>query len=297
MDNRNGEIIMKKSTKILTLIIALCILVGLVSGCAAKDKTEPIQATNRLEDILARGYMEVATEPYFPPYEFIDPSKKGNEQYVGSDIELAQYIADELGVELRVVPLEFSAVLSSITEGKYDMAISALSYTPARAEAMNMTKGYYFAEAGDGHGLLIRKEDAANIKGPDDISDKIVVAQSGSLQELFVNDQIPKYKEFKRVSTTTDGFLMVQENKADVCATYIPTGQLYIDANVDCGLMIVENFKFTEDESTAGNRIGIPLGEDELTAKINEIIDKLISSGKYEEWHKEYNEYATNLGL
>ncbi len=288
---------MKKRTKLLTIIMAICIMVGITSGCAAKETNAPVEAKNRLEDIMARGYIEVATEPYFAPYEFIDPSKKGEEQYVGSDIEMAKYIANELGVELRIIPLEFSAVLSSITEGKYDMAISALSYTPARAEAMNMTKGYYFSEGGAGHGLLIRTEDAETIKGPDDASDKTVVAQSGSLQELFVNNQILEYKEFKRVSATTDGFLMVQENKADMCATFIPTAQLYIDANPDCGLMIVEDFKFTEDESTAGTRIGIPLGEDELTAKVNEIIDKIVSSGEFEQWHIKYTEYATSLGL
>ncbi|MGB4438882.1 MAG: transporter substrate-binding domain-containing protein [Sedimentibacter sp.] len=288
---------MKKLTKMLAIMMALCTMVGMVSGCAAKDTTETAKTKNRLEDIQSRGYIEVVTEPYFAPFEFIDPSKKGDEQYVGSDIKLAQYIADELGVELHIIPLEFSAVLSSITEKKYDLAISALSFTPARAEAMNMSKGYYFAEGGEGHGLLIRKEDAANIKGPDDISDKVIVAQSGSLQELFVNEQIPKSKEFKRVSAVTDGFLMVQEGKADVCATYIPTGQLYIDANTNSGLPIVEGFKFTQDESTAGNRIGIPLGEDELTAKINEIIDKLVSSGDFEQWHEEYTKYAKDLGL
>ena len=289
-----------KKTKLLAVLLALSTMLGMISGCSADNttaKTETTEPKNRLEAILERGYIEVATEPYFAPYEFIDPSKKGNEQYVGSDIELAQYIADELGVELRIVPLEFSAVLSSITEGKYDLAISALSYTPARAEAMNMSKGYYFAEGGDGHGLLIRIEDAENIKGPEDIADKVIVAQSGSLQELFVNEQIPAYKEFKRVSTTTDGFLMIQEGKADVCATSIPTAQLFIDANANSGLMVVEDFEFFMDESTSGTRIGIPLGEVELTEKINEIIDKVLNDGTFEQWHKEYTEYQKKLGL
>jgi polar amino acid transport system substrate-binding protein len=289
---------MKKS-KLIALLLAMSAMVGIISGCSA-DKTAKQTAAepkNRLEAIIERGYMEVATEPYFAPYEFIDPSKKGNEQYVGSDIKLAQYIADELGVELRIVPLEFSAVLSSITEGKYDLAISALSYTPARAQAMNMSNGYYFAEGGDGHGLLIRTEDAENIKSAEDVADKVIVAQSGSLQELYVNEQIPKYKEFKRVSSTTDGFLMVQEGKADVAATSIPTAQLYIDANKDSGLMVVESFEFFVDEKTSGTRIGIPLGEEELTNKINEIIDEVVNDGTFEQWHEEYTEYSKELGL
>ena len=89
---------------------------------------------NRLNDILERGYIEIATEPYFAPNEFIDPTKSGDEAYVGSDIELANYIGESLGVEVRIKPMDFTSVLGSITTGKYDLAISALAYTPARAE-------------------------------------------------------------------------------------------------------------------------------------------------------------------
>lgn len=239
----------------------------------------------------------MVTEPYFAPNEFIDPTKSGSEQYVGSDIELAKYIADKLGVELKIIPLEFSAVLSSITEGKYDLAISALAYTPARAEAMIMSKGYYFSEDSPGYGLLIRKENKAEIKNAEDLAEKTVVAQSGSLQELFVNEQIPKYKEFKRVSSTTDGILMVEENKADSCVVAKSMAQLYIDANSECGLTIVEDFEFEIDESLGGTRIGVTLGEDELADRINEIIDEVVNSGQYEQWYKEYTEYAKSLGL
>lgn len=288
---------MKKRTRILIIIMSLCTIVGMISGCSAKNTTAAINSKNRLEAIKARGYIEVATEPAFAPYEFIDPSKKGDEQYVGSDMKFAQHIADKLGVKLKIVPLEFGAVLSSITEGKYDLAISALSYTPARAEAMNMSKGYYFSKDNAGHGLLIRKEDEAAIKGPDSLADKTVVVQSGSLQELFATTQIPKEKELKRVSSTTDGFLMVQEGKADVSITSIPTAQLYIDANASAGLTIVKGFEFKQDESTLGNRIGIPKGETELTDKINEIIDEVVKSGDFEKWHEEYTTYAKSLGV
>ena len=285
----------KKITKLITILLLTAIVLGVISGCTSS--ATKAESTNRLDAIKERGYLEVVMEPYFAPFEFIDPSKEGQEQYLGSDVEFAKYIADKFGVELRIVPLEFGAVLSSITEGKYDLAISALAYTPARIEAMNMSKGYYFPKDNPGYGLLIRKEDASEIKGPEDIKDKIIVAQSGSLQEMFVNEQVPEYKEFKRVSATTDGFLMVQENKADVCSVSIAMAQLYIDANPNAGLMIVENFEFEFDESVDGTRVGIPLGEDELTEEINKIVDEVVSTGLYEKWYMEYTEYAKSLGL
>ena len=284
---------MKKQIKgIITGLVMAGLLAGCSSGSAATTGT-----ANRLEAIKAKGVISVVMEPYFAPYEFIDPSKSGDEQYVGSDVKMAQYIGEKLGVEVEIVPLEFSAVLSSITEGKYDLAISALAYTPARAEAMIMSDGYYFSEDSPGYGLVIRSADAGTITSAADLADKVVVAQSGSLQELFANDQIPAKKELKRVSSTNDGLLMVQENKADAIITMIPMARLYIEANKDSGLAIVEVFEFTQDESTAGTRIGISLGEDELTEKINEIIDEVIKAGLFEKWHIEYTEYAKSLGL
>lgn len=252
---------------------------------------------NRLEQIKSRGYIEIATEPYFAPNEFIDPSKNGNEKYVGSDIELAKYIAGELGVECRIVPLDFTSVLSSVTEGKYDMAISALSYTPARAEAMELSKGYYFDSESVQYGLMVRNENLEAIKSVDDLAGKSIVVQSGSIQEMFANEQVPSYGELKRVSATTDGFLMVQEKKVDSVITAVTTAQLYIDANEDCGMSIVPGLEFVVDEATQGERIGIPKGEKELLEEVNAIIDDVTKQGLYTKWYQEYKEYARSLGL
>ena len=256
---------MKKLKRIVSLVLALLFALAL-AACGGSKAEQP---ANRLEAIKARGYIEVCTEPYFAPYEFIDSSKQGDEQYVGMDIEIAKYIAEKLGVELRLVPLEFSAVLASVTEGKYDLAISALAYSPARAESMNLSKGYRFDEnETSNYGFLVREEDADKYPTAESYADAVLVTQSGSVQEGFVKDQIPAYKEFKVVSSMTDGFLMVKEGKADACACDINNGQLYADANG--GLAIANEFRFEIDESTQGTRVGIPLGETELTDFVNQ---------------------------
>ena len=256
-------------------------------------------SSNRLEDILARGYIEVATEPYFAPNEFIDPTKTGDDQYVGSDIKLANYIADALGVELRLKPMDFTSVLGSMTTGKYDLAISALAYTPSRAETMNLSKGYYYGsdDPQKSYGILIRKEDADEITCLADLADKTVAAQNGSLQEMFVRDQIPEVGKYNAVSSTNDAFLMVQTGRADAMAAALKMAELYLESNPECGLMIMPDFYFSVDLDTQGTRIGIPFGEDELTARINEIIDEILAQDLYNQWYEEYKAYAKKLGL
>ena len=282
--------------KVFAILLALAMVFSMAAcsssgGDGSGDAAEP---ANRLEAIKARGYIEMATEPYFAPYEFIDSSKSGDEQYQGLDIELGKYIAEKLGVELRIVPLEFSAVLASITEGKYDFAASALAYSPGRAENMNMSKGYRFSDEVASYGFLVREDMIDSIKTADDTADLVLVTQSGSVQEGFVNDQISKYKDFKLVSSMTDGFLMVAEGKADACACDINNGQLYADAN---GGLAIAPFRFVVDESTQGTRVGIPKGEDELTAFIDQCIDELRAEGTIDKWYDEYSDYARTLGV
>ncbi len=104
-----------------------------------------------------KGYIELCTEPYFAPYEYVDPNKSGDEQYQGMDIEVAKYIADKIGVELKITALDFTAVLAGVADGKYDFAISAIAYAPSRAEAMRLSDVYYSSNTG--YGFIVRTED------------------------------------------------------------------------------------------------------------------------------------------
>ena len=83
-------------------------------------------ATGRLADILAAGKITCVSEVAFAPYEFVDPDIS-NEQdsYVGSDMELARYIASCLGVKLEIDNVVWDAVATGVQDGKYDMIKTA----------------------------------------------------------------------------------------------------------------------------------------------------------------------------
>ena len=119
----------------------------------------PEDIRGRLALIREAGKLRVATEPHYAPQEFIDPSLEGQDQYQGADMELARLIAERMGVELEIVPLEFTEVLSETAAGTYDLAISGLAYTPARANSMELTKGYHYSQDDSRTGFLIRKAD------------------------------------------------------------------------------------------------------------------------------------------
>lgn len=273
--------------KAVSLILALAMILCL---CACGTKAEP---KDRLAAIKERGYIEVTTEPYFAPYEFVDSTKTGDEQYVGMDIEIAKYIADKIGVELKIVPLEFSAVQAGVIDGKYDLAISAIAYSPARAENMAMSKGYYFED--NDYGFLVREEDVDKYTSIEEAKEAVIVTQSGSVQEALYNDNIGSCKEFKLVSAMTDGYLAVAEGKADICVCSLGSAQLYADAN---GGLAITSFRFDVDPEMNSTRVtACKEGTESLMEVVNQCIDELLAEGKMVEWFDEYAEYAKTLGI
>ena len=274
--------------KIFALVLALAMILS-CAACGGSSKGKD----DLLEEIKAQGYIELCTEPYFAPYEFVDPSKTGDDQYVGVDIEIAKYIAEKIGVELRIVPLDFTAVLAGIADGKYDMAISAIAYSPSRAEAMRLSN-VYKANTG-GYGFLTRAEDAGKYNSVEDLKDAAVITQSGSVQEALYNQNVKACKEFKLVANMTDGYLAVAEGKADVCICSTESAQLYAEAN---GGLAIPDFRFEVDPNMNVTVVAMPLKDSEsLLEVVNEAIAELNAQGKIDQWNEEYTAYAAQLGI
>ena len=275
---------MKKMIKGL-VFIGICLSV--LGGCAQSSNE-----TSRFDKIKETKKITMATSPDYAPYEFIDPTKSGSEQYVGADIELGKYIAQKLGVELELKIMDFSAVLAAISEGKADMAISGLGYKPERAEAMEFSEAYNTSEDGDGDGFLIRAEDVEKYKTLEDFNGVSIAAQSASLQEGYVKDQLPN-AQINTIASLSDGVLRVQSGKSDALAISYSTGEQYVNANKD---LVMSSVLF-EGNDSEGTMIGIVKGETELVEAINEIIQEVKEQGLYQQWEEAYTAYAKSLGI
>ena len=257
----------------------------------------PAEAMGVLGRIREAGVLRVATEPYFPPQEFIDPDLEGQEMYVGSDMELARLIARRMGVELEIVPMEFSEVLNAVRDGKCDLAISALSYTPSRSLMVTLSKGYNYAGANAGSGLLIRAEDAEVITGIEDLAGRDILAQSGSLQESLLADKVFNYHEFRRPATMQEIYDALCSGDADAAMVEVESTLSYLENNPDCGLMLVPDVRFQLEAQFDGDRVACKKGELELMYFVNGVIDEVLETGQYREWYEAYEDRVSELGL
>lgn len=257
----------------------------------------PADAEGVLADIREAGVLRVATEPYFPPQEFIDPDLSGQESYAGADMALARLIAQRMGVALQIVPMNFSEVLNAVSDGTCDLAISALSYTPGRAAQVTFSKGYYYAGTRAGSGLMIRAADSGRITGVSSLEGRNIAAQSGSLQEAQMYENVFLYREFRRMNSVEALYKALMDGTVDAAMVDTQTGQAYIEGNPRCGLMMVPGVRFTLEAQYEGDRIAARKGEGQLIAFVNGVIDEALASGQYMEWYAEATQRVDALGL
>ncbi len=151
-------------------------------------------------------------------------------------------------MELRIVPLEFSALLAGMSEGKYDMAISALAYSPERGGKYESVQGLLFRRSRLWLPGEAREENRYD--SIDSLKDAVVVTQSGSVQEALYREQVGSCREFKLVSSMTDGYLMVaEERRMCICST--GSAKLYAEAN---GGLAIPDFAFPVNADMQGTR-------------------------------------------
>ena len=276
-------ILMKNFKKLMSTLLGATLLIGMLGGCGSSQ--------SRLDQVKEAGVLTMATSPDFAPMEFEDISS-GETKYVGSDIELGKYIAEQLGVELEIQAMDFSAVQAAVTSGQADIAISGFAKTEERAESMELSDFYGMEENdGKGQGLLVLADQVDNYTSAEDFSGKLIGAQNGSLQYNLVTSQLPD-AEIELVSSLNDGLLMLQTGKINALAVSGDNGEMF-EQNYDS----VSMSSFYFDYQSEGNVVAAKKGETELMEAINEIIADVNEQGLYLQWKEEATELAKSLGI
>jgi polar amino acid transport system substrate-binding protein len=256
-----------KMKKLIALTLVLTLALSLLVACGGSDK--PV--------------LKVSISPDFAPMEFVDPTKTGQDQFVGFDVSLAKYIANELGMELEIMPMDFDACQAAVASGKVDMSISGFSWLPEREENYNLSDYYYAGENETEQVLIVLAENAGKYTDAASLSGLKIGAQGASLQESLVKEQLPDCELVVYTDINT-GLLQLKKGDFDAMAVAIGNANALIANNSDVAM---SGFQFFVDEKMTNNLILLKKGNDELTAKVNEILAKAEAAGLYETWYEE----------
>lgn len=244
-------------------------LVGIMTMGLAGCGTKKDEANKDMLDVIKeKGTMVVGLSADYAPYEFhamID----GKDEIVGFDIDLANEIAKDLGVELEIKEMEFDALITALPAGKIDVIISGMNPDEERKKAIDFSDIYYVSE----HGILVRAEDKDKYKTVEDLKGKKVGAQLGSTQEKLAKEKIEN-PDLQLIANVNDLILELKTGKVDALVLEAPVADMAIKSNPELALA-EQRFK---DES-GGNSVGIKKDSPKLVEAINAAIKRLMDDG------------------
>ena len=284
--------------KMISMLLALVMALSLVA-CGAQPTTNDNDDTasggdsaaepaNALEKIKADGVLTVALSPDFSPMEFVDSSKTGQDQYVGFDVTLAKYIAENLGVELVIEPMSFDASQTAVYTGAVPMSISGYSWTEERAANYELSDYYYAGDNETRQALLIRKDDADKYSSPEALAGQDVGAQNASLQMQLVTEQLSGANPVA-IGDITVGVMELKSGNIEALAVAYGNAEMIVDANPDLAIC---TWEFDVKAEYSANVIMMQKGETELLDAVNAILAQAKEANLYDGWYKD----AVDLG-
>ncbi len=256
--------------KLLTTLLSFLMVFGLV-GCGGDTSNQ-----TALEKIKEQGYITFGTSPDYAPSEFyIDDN--GTQKLVGTDVYLAEYIAENLGVKLEIQPSDFDSVILNAQAGTIDMGIAGFAYKPDRAEVVDFSINYARANDDSWQGLMIRKEDINKYTSKEKIKElgAIVGAQAGSIQYEMALDIADNANI---VQLTSNNDLAAQLSTGDIDAFVCTSSPALGYADTYTNIVLLPKEGFNMDPNNEFDKTGVIFSKDEkydtLIEEVNKIIEK-----------------------
>ena len=213
------------------------------------------------------GKLTMSTNAQFPPYEMV----ADDGSFEGIDVEVAQAIANKLGLELVVDDMDFDAALLAVQQGKSDIVMAGVTVNEERAQVMDFTTSY-----ANGVQVVIVPEDS-DIQSVDDLAnDKMIGTQRGTTGYIYCSDTPDNggYGE-EHVTAYDDGATAVQalvNGQVDAVVIDNAPAQEYVKANP--GLKILDTEFANEDYA-----IGVAKGNTALLDAVNGALAELQADG------------------
>lgn len=209
----------------------------------------------------------MATNAEFPPYEYFE-----GEKIVGIDAEIAEAIADKLGMELTIEHVDFNSVVPGVQSGKYDFGMAGLTVTDERLEQVNFSTSY-----ATGIQVIVVKEDS-DITSVDDLfaegASHTIGVQLATTGDLYTTSDLEDegLATIERYNKGADAIMALTSGKIDCVVIDNEPAKVFVQNNE--GLKILDTEYVTEEYA-----IAVSKNNTEMMDKINNALNELIADG------------------
>jgi glutamine transport system substrate-binding protein len=250
------------------LLVLLLLLMVTLAACGGGDAKEESNAPEDSGEKLIVG-----CDTSFVPFEYLNQETG---KYEGFDVDMWAEIADELGLEYELQPMDFNGLIPALQSGSIDAAIAAMTIKEERREKVDFSVPYYDA------GLLVLVgAENEDIKSVEDLKGKTVATKTGttSYDYSMAIEGVGKVVPFPNI----DGAYMELENKGAEAVVFDSPNILYYAATKG------KDKVKPVGEILQAEQYGIAFPKDsELTAKVDEVLKKMFEDGRYAEIYKKW---------
>ncbi len=256
------------------LFACLLLLAMVFSLAACGGKTE--ETDSDMATIKASGVLRIGMECDYAPFNWMvtEPTEtsekiQGGGYADGYDVYFSRMIAEELGVEVEIVKLEWSGLTLALESGTIDLIIAGMSPTEERKQTVDFTNAYY-----TGKKVIVVRNDSKylNAKSLEDFSGATLSAQLNSLHYDLI-DQVPGAIKGMPYENSPAKILAVQTGVLDGFIEDIDVAKAVVESNPDLTYVVFDEGKgFVVEESKITNAIGCRKGSD-MVEFINGILD------------------------
>ena len=222
-------------------IISLALVATMALGLCACGAKKDAGASDAAFTTVTNGTLTMATNAYFPPYEYYE-----GEKIVGIDAVIAQAIADKLGLTLKIEDMEFDSIITAVSTGKVDMGLAGMTVTEERKQNVNFSDTY-----ATGVQVVIVTEDS-DIATIDDLaSGKKIGVQLATTGDIYCSGDFGD-ENVEKYNKGNDAVMALKAGKVDAVVIDDEPAKSYVAANE--GLKILDTEYVTEEYAAAMNK-------------------------------------------
>lgn len=248
--------------KIISLVLALLMCTLVLASCKKDDK-------------LVIGYT------LYEPMNYTDESGK----LIGFDTELAEAVAEKLGMDIEFTLIEWSNKYSELESGNVTCLWNGFTSNCADDDGIQRSDkiDFSYAYMKNEQCVVIRKADEAVLNTADALKDKTGAAEDGSAGETVVKDFIADDKNYIGCSAQTATLTELMSQKVDFVVIDYTMARSIIGKADYSELMIVESIDIPAEEYSVGFKKGSA-----LTEKVNGALKELAEDGTMMTLAKKY---------
>ena len=252
-----STVLLRRSGRVAIAVLVALIAAGALAACGNSDGQR-----NGIDEIRSSGVLRVGTEGTYAPFSYRDPTTG---QLAGYDVDVANAVADKLGVRTEFVTTPWDSIFAGLEAGRFDVVANQVSVTPERKAKYDLSKPYAVSE-----GVIVTRADDNSIRSLDDLRGKTTAQSATSNWAQVAKDAGATVES---VEGFTQAIKLLNQGRVQATVNDSVAVYAYFAETGDTSVKIAAKTGDTSEQAFAARK------DSGITGDINKALDELTADG------------------